>query len=220
MRRVPDCLPEHFYAEHVSQDLFRLAVKVRVDERHVIVGGDAVAEGAEALHERNSEAAFWLHPKKTRQDTAHLLHSLHNHLVGERVAYVGQLLVGSRAGQDEPLAVADAQAANDAAAGYAAAGGGREGGRGGREETGGWGGCEARTALTCAFTHEHNPRAAPGTEHGDVVGKLRLEHGVKVFAAPDGDHGVSVGQLGEDADFVAVFELSASGHCGVALGRW
>ena len=49
MRRVPDCLPEHFYAEHVSQDFFRLAVKVRVDERHVIVGGDAVAEGAEAL---------------------------------------------------------------------------------------------------------------------------------------------------------------------------
>ena len=146
MRRVPDCLPEHFYAEHVSQDLFRLAVKVRVDERHVIVGGDAVAEGAEALHERNSEAAFWLHPKKTRQDTAHLLHSLHNHLVGERVAYVGQLLVGSRAGQDEPLAVADAQAANDAAAGYAAAGG--EGGRGGG------GGFVARPALTWSFTHD------------------------------------------------------------------
>ncbi len=54
-RSVPDGLPEHFDAEHVSQDLLRFAVKIRVDECHVIVGGDAVAEGAEALQERNQK---------------------------------------------------------------------------------------------------------------------------------------------------------------------
>ncbi len=56
--------------------------------------------------------------------------------------------------------------------------------------------------------------AAPGAEDGDVIGEFGLEHGVKIFAAADSNHGVRVGQLGEDADFVAIFELRASGHRG------
>ncbi len=63
-----------------------------------------------------------MHPKKTRQDTAHLLHALNDHGVRERVADVMQLLVCGGVGQDEPLAIADAQAADDAAAGDAAGG--------------------------------------------------------------------------------------------------
>ena len=54
---------------------------------------------------------------------------------------------------------------------------------------------------------------APGAEYWDVIGELSLEDGVKVLAAADCDHGVSVGELGEYADFVAVLELSARCHC-------
>ena len=38
-------LPEDLDAEHVGDDLLRLAVKLSVDECRVVVGGDAVACG-------------------------------------------------------------------------------------------------------------------------------------------------------------------------------
>ncbi len=60
----------------------------------------------------------------------------------------------------------------------------------------------------------------PGAEDRDVVGELCLEHRVKVFAASDSDHGVSVGELGKNADFVAVFELSACGHFEIRLRKY
>lgn len=46
---IGDSLAEDLYAKHVGDDLFRLALQVRVDEGDVVVGGDDVAEGGEAL---------------------------------------------------------------------------------------------------------------------------------------------------------------------------
>ena len=51
-------------------------------------------------------------------------------------------------------------------------------------------------------------RAADGGVHdGDDVAELRLERGVEVGAALDGDEAVRVCEFGEHADVAAVFEL-------------
>ncbi len=44
-----DGLSEHLNAQHVGKNLLCFPVKVGVDERHVVVGGDAVAQSAQAL---------------------------------------------------------------------------------------------------------------------------------------------------------------------------
>lgn len=50
-----DCLSEHLNPQHVGEDLLRFPVKIGVDESHVVVGGDAVAQSAEALPKTNSD---------------------------------------------------------------------------------------------------------------------------------------------------------------------
>ena len=60
-------------------------------------------------------------------------------------------------------------------------------------------------------------RAADGGVHdGDDVAELRLEGGVEVGAALDGDEAVRVCEFGEDADVAAVFELET---CPVSLSK-
>ncbi|GMF12328.1 unnamed protein product [Phytophthora lilii] len=140
-------LAEDLDAERVGHDLLGLAVQVRVHERHVVVGGDAVAQRRESL-----------------------LHALHRDGVGQRVADVLHLLVRGGAGQQQPALVAHGHAAHEAAAGDA------------------------------------------GVHHGDVVGQLRLERAVEVLGAAHAHQAVRVGELGEDADLVAVLELAADRH--------
>jgi hypothetical protein len=53
-----------------------------------------------------------------------------------------------------------------------------------------------------------DPGAADGGVHdGEHVAELGLEGRVEVGAALDGDEAVGIGELGEDADVAAVFEL-------------
>lgn len=90
------CLAEDLDAERVGHDLLRLAVQVRVHERHVVVRGDAVAECRQPL-----------------------LHALHDDRVRQRVADVLHLLVRGGAGQQQAALVAHGHAAHEAAAGDA-----------------------------------------------------------------------------------------------------
>mmetsp|Transcript_16423 Transcript_16423/g.38976 ORF Transcript_16423/g.38976 Transcript_16423/m.38976 type:complete len:225 (+) Transcript_16423:54-728(+) len=70
-----DRLAEDLHAEDVGYELLGLPVHVRMDERHVVVAGNAVAERREPL-----------------------LDALYDDLVGEAVADVLELLVRSRVG--------------------------------------------------------------------------------------------------------------------------
>ena len=90
---VRDRLAEHLHPQDVGNDFLRLALEVRVDEGNVVVGGNDVAEGREAL-----------------------LDALDAHAVGERVAQVLQLLVRGGGGDEQALAVAGGEAADDAGA--------------------------------------------------------------------------------------------------------
>jgi hypothetical protein len=91
---VGDGLAEDLDAEHVGDDLFRLALQVRVHERDVVVGADDVAERRQAL-----------------------LDSLDLDAVRDAVAQVLQLLVRGRGRDQQAFAVAGGQAADDARAG-------------------------------------------------------------------------------------------------------
>lgn len=91
---IRDRLPEHLDAQHVRNDLLRLALDVRVHERDVVVGANDVAERRQAL-----------------------LDALDAHLVGDAVAQVLQLLVRRRRRDQQALAVAGRQAPDDARAG-------------------------------------------------------------------------------------------------------
>ena len=96
-----DRLPEDLDAEHVRDELLRLALHVRMHERDVVVARDDVAQRAEALLDA-------LDPDGARQ----------------RVAQVLQLLVGGGGGHEEAVAVPRGEAADDA---RARDGGGDEG---------------------------------------------------------------------------------------------
>lgn len=98
---VGDSLAEDLYAEDVGDDLFSLALEVWVDEGDVVVGGDDVAEGGEALLDAGDADA-----------------------VGEGIAQMLQFLVGCGGGNEEALAVAGGEAADDAGAGDGGADGG------------------------------------------------------------------------------------------------
>lgn len=91
---IRDRLPEDLDAQHVRNDLLRLALDVRVHERDVVVGANHITESGKPL-----------------------LDALDAHLVGDAVAQVLQLLVGGRGGDEQALAVAGRQAADDARAG-------------------------------------------------------------------------------------------------------
>jgi hypothetical protein len=91
---VRNGLSEHLDAEHVGDDLFRLALEVWVHEGDVVVGADDVAEGGEALFD-----------------------ALDLDAVGDAVSQVLQLLVGRRGRDQQAFAVAGGQAADDAGAG-------------------------------------------------------------------------------------------------------
>ena len=91
---VGNRLAEHLDAEDIGDDLFRLALEVGVDEGNVIVCGNDIAEGGEAL-----------------------LDALDAHRVGQGVAQVLQLLVRRGRGHEETLSVAGSETANDASAG-------------------------------------------------------------------------------------------------------
>ncbi len=88
-----DGAAENLDAEDIVDNLLGLAIEVRVDEGHVVVGGDAVAERGEAL-----------------------LAALDLDLVREGVLDVLHLLIGGRVGQQQPVLVADGHAADDARA--------------------------------------------------------------------------------------------------------
>ena len=89
-QRVPrDRLPEHLHAQHVRHDLLRLlaltlprlayAVQIRVEQRHVVVARNQVAQRGQPL-----------------------VHTLHHHFVGKRVADVLQLRVYNEGGEETP----------------------------------------------------------------------------------------------------------------------
>lgn len=90
---VGDGVAEDLDAEGVGDDLLGLLVEVGVDEGHVVVAGDAVAEGRELL-----------------------LDADHLHGFGEGVADVPEFVVGSVVGDEEALLVAGSGAADDAGA--------------------------------------------------------------------------------------------------------
>ena len=79
---IGDGLTEDLDLEDVGDDLLRLSVDIGVDERHVVVGGDDVAEGGEAL-----------------------LNALEGDSGGERVAEVLKLLVGGGGRDEETVSV-------------------------------------------------------------------------------------------------------------------
>jgi hypothetical protein len=141
---VRDRLAEDFDFEHVRDDLLCLAIDVGVHERNVVVACDDVSERREALFDALERDGVW-----------------------ERVAQVLQLLVRRRRGDEEAVAVACGEAADDAGA------------------------------------------ADGGVYDWDHVAEVGLEGGVEVCAALDGGEAVRVGELGEDADVAAVFELDA-----------
>mmetsp|Transcript_5104 Transcript_5104/g.14468 ORF Transcript_5104/g.14468 Transcript_5104/m.14468 type:complete len:325 (-) Transcript_5104:29-1003(-) len=91
-RVVRDGLPEHLDAQHVRDDVLRLAVEVRVNQRDVVVRRDDVPQRRQAL-----------------------LHALDHHGVRQRVAQVHELLVRRRARHEQPLGVAGHHAAHEAA---------------------------------------------------------------------------------------------------------
>ena len=90
---VGNGLPEDFDLEDVGDDLFGLAVNVGVDEGDIVVAGDDVAEGRQAF-----------------------LDALDGDLLGQRVADVLQFLVRGRVGDEQAVAVAGDEAADDAGA--------------------------------------------------------------------------------------------------------
>ena len=85
-------LPEDLHFEHVWDDFLRLAVQIGVDQRHVVVARDHVAQGAEAL-----------------------LDSLDADGVGQGVPHLLQLLVGGRAGHQESVSVSHGHPPDDPA---------------------------------------------------------------------------------------------------------
>jgi hypothetical protein len=91
---VGDCLAEDLNAQHVGDDLFRLALQIGVHERDVVVGADDVSERGKSL-----------------------LDPLDLDAVRDAVAQVLQLLVRGRGGHQQAFAVAGGQAADDAGAG-------------------------------------------------------------------------------------------------------
>ncbi|KAF1738575.1 hypothetical protein CRV24_000501 [Beauveria bassiana] len=91
---IGDGLAKDLDAEDVGDDLLGLTLEIRVDEGDVIVGGNDVAEGREAL-----------------------LDALDTHGIGQGVAQVLQLLVRRGRGHEQALAVAGGEAADDARAG-------------------------------------------------------------------------------------------------------
>lgn len=90
---VGDGLPEDFDLEYVGNDLFSLAVNVGVDEGDIVVAGDDVAQRREAF-----------------------LDPLDGDLFGQRVADVLQFLVRGRVWDEQAVAVAGDEAADDASA--------------------------------------------------------------------------------------------------------
>lgn len=87
-----DGLAEDFNAEHVGNDLFRLPVNVGMDEGHVIVASDHIAQCRETL-----------------------LDALNYDLIGKRVLDVHELLVCGCVGKKQSVLVANSKPADDTA---------------------------------------------------------------------------------------------------------
>mmetsp|Transcript_30961 Transcript_30961/g.57248 ORF Transcript_30961/g.57248 Transcript_30961/m.57248 type:complete len:131 (-) Transcript_30961:112-504(-) len=92
-----DGLAEYLHTEGVGNDLLSFTVKVRVDESHVVVAGDAVAEGGQSL-----------------------LHTADFDRVGQGVANVKQLLISGGVGEEQALLVPDSHTADETATGNGA----------------------------------------------------------------------------------------------------
>ena len=91
-----NCLSKDLNAQHVRDDLLCFPVQICMSQPDIIVAADNIAESGEAL-----------------------LDALDNHRVRQRVADVEHLLVRRGGRQQEPLAVADTQATDDAVSGDA-----------------------------------------------------------------------------------------------------
>lgn len=106
-----DRLAEDFDAQGVGDDLFGLALEIRVHEGDVVVGADDVAQRGQSLFD-----------------------ALDLNRIRQRVAQVLQFLVGRRRGHQQAVLVAGRQAADDARAGDGAVGDGDEVGQLGFED--------------------------------------------------------------------------------------
>lgn len=84
--------------------------------------------------------------------------------------------------------------------------------------------CRDEQAAAVAGGHAADDTSASngGVCDGDSVSELSFEGGVEVFGAADGNETVGVGEFGEDADLVRVFELGSRSHlwleCVVGMG--
>ncbi len=185
----PDGLSEHLNAKNICQNLFGFTVQIGVNECNVVIGGNAVSESTETLHKRirYCEAAEVIEQKPSSKPPPP--HAEQRPNPAESCVYA------AAPGQSWSLAAADlccCPRRGGRRCGNLRCCCGSEGGDGGLQN-----------------------EAAPGPKNGYVVSQLGLEDGVKVLTPADGNHGVSIGQLSEDADFVAIFELGACGHRGV-----
>lgn len=90
---VGDRVAEHLDPQRVADDLFGFFVQVGVDERHVVVAGNAVPQGRQLL-----------------------LHPHHLHTLAQAVPDVPQLVVGRVVGHKETFLVSCCRSADDAGA--------------------------------------------------------------------------------------------------------
>lgn len=67
--------------------------------------------------------------------------------------------------------------------------------------------------LTYAYPPHKAAACDAGVNDWDVIREFSLEDAVEVLAAADGAQREAVGELGEHADFIRVFELRARRHC-------
>lgn len=91
---IGDSLAENLYTQDIGNDLLSLSLQIRVNQSNVVVCDNDVTESRQPL-----------------------LDALDPDAVGEGVAKVLQLLVGGGGGDEEALAVARGEAADDAGAG-------------------------------------------------------------------------------------------------------
>ena len=86
---VGDSLPENLDLEDVGDDLLRLAIQIRVDERNVVVANDYISQSRQAL-----------------------LHSLNSDGGRQRVSQMLQFLIRCGRGNKQAMTVAYRQASN------------------------------------------------------------------------------------------------------------
>ena len=91
---VSNRLSEDLDTKHISNNLLRLSLQIRVYERDVVVAANDISKRGQSL-----------------------LNALDPDVVGDRVSEMLQFLIGGRGGDQQPLAVSGRQAADDSSAG-------------------------------------------------------------------------------------------------------